>query len=505
MSAHEAEQGVLESFELLNKGTQNQEEQYAPVRMFSKTEITRKREMTAKRRLKNIFLNEESLLIILIVFGAIIGFIVGSTVDRKNETAVQFIQFPGEIFMRMLKMMIVPIIVSSIITGIASMQIQKSKKICLNALCYYMLTTLLAVILGIILVTTIKPGTLSHVASNSSEEAVVKREVSTTDTFLDLIRNLFPDNLFTSLFSGVQTTINKIEVPINGSNITEVKTKRSMTKTSSTNTLGLITFSLLFGIALSSLGEKGKPMLDFFIILNNIFMKIIKGFLWFSPIGVSSLIARNLLKSLTLSEMLQTLGFYMLTVILGLVVHCLIVLPLIYFALTRKNPLLLFKSTMKAVLVAFGTATSAGTLPVSMECLENFGVNKQIVKLVLPLGATMNMDGTALLEGVASITIAQMSGVSLTFAQIVIISVTATMASIGAAAIPSAGLVTLVLVLNAVGVPSRLVGILWSVDWILDRIRTSVNVFGDCVGAAIVHHFNADSLENDTDETSEES
>jgi len=242
------------------------------------------------------------------------------------------------------------------------------------------------------------------------------------------------------------------------------------------------------------MGSAANTVRKFFEEANTIFMKIILKLLWFSPFGVCSLIAGNLLDDTKLDEMLVTLVWYIFTVISGLAIHSFIILPLIYFAFTRQNPLKLFKAVFKALLLAFGTSSSAGTLPVSMDCLENFGLNRDIIKLVLPLGATMNMNGTALLEGVASITIAQMANCPLTFVQILVISITSTMASVGAAAIPSAGLVTLIMVLTSIGIPVDKVALLWTIDWILDRIRTVVNVFGDCVGAAIVHHLNKDNL-----------
>jgi len=449
----------------------------------------------------------ENLLVTLIVIFAIIGVVIGTQCSGASPTAVLLIKFPGEIFMRMLKSMIVPIIFTSIVVGLASINVSNLKRIGLHALTYFMSTTFIAVVLGIFLVLAIKPGQITNFEGENGE-LPTDRQVSTIDTFLDLIRNLVPGNLIATTFRGSKTELSYVNVTDDLNN-TVIEAHRKLVKTDGPNTLGLISFAMFFGVMISSLGKDALTVRKFFVQANKIFMKIILKLLWFSPVGICSLIAGNLLEDGNLSEMLITLVYYILTVLSGLAIHSLIILPLIYFVITRKNPLNLFKAVIKALLFAFGTSSSSGTLPFSIDCLQKFGLNEEIINLVLPLGATMNMNGTALLEGVASITIAQMAGINLTFMQIVVVSITSTMASIGAAAIPSAGLVTLIMVLTSIGIPVDKVALLWTIDWILDRIRTVVNVFGDCVGAAIVHHLNKDHLikpevsDEDADEDTE--
>jgi len=249
-------------------------------------------------------------------------------------------------------------------------------------------------------------------------------------------------------------------------------------------------------VILSGLEDEGQLVKKFFVILNTVFMKMIITIIWFSPVGICSLICGKILETQNLLALAEVMGMYMLTVLVGLFIHGAIVLPFIYWAFTKKNPFVFYAGVSQAWLTALGTATSTGTLPITIRCLEhNNGISSLVTKFVLPLGATMNMDGTALLEGVAAITIAQMTGTELAFEQVVTISLTATVASIGAAAVPSAGLVTLILVLGSIGIPPDAIGILWSVDWFLDRVRTSVNVLGDCIGAGIVHHLNRDHLD----------
>jgi len=190
------------------------------------------------------------------------------------------------------------------------------------------------------------------------------------------------------------------------------------------------------------------------------------------------------------------LGLYMLTVITGLIIHAVITLPAIYFAVTRKNPLTFFKGMLQAWVTALGTASSAATLPVTFRCLEeNNHIDKRVTRFVLPVGATVNMDGTALYEAVAAIFIAQMNDIDFHFGQIVIVSLTATAASIGAASVPSAGLVTMLLVLTALGLPTKDISMIIAVDWFLDRIRTSINVLGDAFGAGVVYHLSKAELD----------
>uniref|UniRef100_H2YKT1 Amino acid transporter n=1 Tax=Ciona savignyi TaxID=51511 RepID=H2YKT1_CIOSA len=461
------------------------------------------------------------------VLGVLLGVLLGCSLRSANlsETSIHLVKFPGEMLMRMLKMLIIPIIVTSVITGLASMDLKKSGRMGVHAVTYYMVTTTLAVVLGVVLVTIIQPGKQKTIPTPREGGP---SSVSTLDTFLDLIRNLFPENIIAACFqvvkrqyhslvvqmrmnlsNGAQTNINFIEVPLkiatqnatNATNAIELlnqtvtKMTRKLQQSPSPNVLGIIIFSIFFGIMLSKIREEGKVVSDFFSALNTIFMKMITVIIWYSPIGICSMLAGNLLTLGSIQDLIESLGMYMLTVILGLMIHVLITLPLIYFAITRKNPFRVFVAISQAALTALGTASSAGTLPLSIQCLEqNLGIDERVTKFVLPLGATMNMDGTALLEGVAAITIAQMYQLDLSIGQIFTISVTATFASIGAAAIPSAGLVTLVLVLSAIGLPSEAVGLLWSIDWLLDRIRTCVNVTGDCMGAVIVQHLNRHML-----------
>uniref|UniRef100_A0A183CCU1 Amino acid transporter n=1 Tax=Globodera pallida TaxID=36090 RepID=A0A183CCU1_GLOPA len=226
--------------------------------------------------------------------------------------------------------------------------------------------------------------------------------------------------------------------------------------------------------------------IDFFAVLDQVSMRIIGWVMWYSPVGIASLIAAKVLEVEDLGDTISRLGLFCITVMTGFAIHFLITLPLIYMLTTRKNPLHFCKGMLQAITVAFGTASSAATLPTTISCLEqNLGVDRRVCRFVLPVGATINMDGSAMYEAVATVFIAQMVGRSLSLGQVVVISFTSTLASIGAASIPSGALVAM-----SIG------------SW--DRFRTSINVLGDAYGAAIVYHHCREHLSPDRSATADD-
>ncbi|VUZ43901.1 unnamed protein product [Hymenolepis diminuta] len=260
-------------------------------------------------------------------------------------------------------------------------------------------------------------------------------------------------------------------------------------------TTGLVTFSIAFGLGIASMGKQGRLMLDFFIIMNEIIMRLVRVIMWYAPVGITFLIIGQIIGIDDLMSTVKGLGLYMLTVITGLFVHLFLTLMLMYFIICRKNPLAYMHGLFQAFFMALGTGSSSATLPVTFKCLEgNLGIDARVTRFVLPIGATVNMDGTALYEAVACIFIAQINEFSLSIGQLVTVSITATLAAIGAASVPSAGLVTMVMVLTSVGLPIDDIALIIAVDWMLDRIRTSINVMGDAFGAGIVAHLCRDQL-----------
>lgn len=259
--------------------------------------------------------------------------------------------------------------------------------------------------------------------------------------------------------------------------------------------LPIIVFSIVFAGMLTTLGKRSEPVANLVISINDALMSFILLLMKLAPLGIFCLVAARFGKAQLEGQfvaLIQVQAYYMLTVLSGLAIHALVTLPAILWLFTRRNPYRFMYQMSQAILTAFSTASSTATLPVTMECAEvNAGVSKRSTEFVLPLGATINMDGTALYEAAAAIFIAQAYAevnpeFTLTFAQQMTIAITATLAAIGAAGIPEAGLVTMLIVLNAVQLPLELIGLILPVDWLLDRFRTAVNAFGDSIGSAVV-------------------
>jgi solute carrier family 1 (high affinity glutamate transporter) protein 1 len=391
-------------------------------------------------------------LLYLMVAGIVLGIFSG-WMYGSSMLAVEWI---GEMFLDALKMLVVPLIISSMIVGIAGLgDVRKVGKTGLIALIYFMLTTCIAVGVGLVMVNIIEPGVAVEMTVEQVPDRVAGKEaVSITD----ILKTFVSPNLVQSMA--------KMEI------------------------LPLIMFSLVFGGVLTTLGEPGKRAIDFFDTVNTAVMKIVHLLMYFAPIGVFALIASKLGAAgggdLFLAE-LAKIGKYVGTVLSALLVHGFVVLPMILYITTRRNPVTYFKNVVAALTTAFSTASSSATLPVTIECAEeNNQISRKSSLFVLPLAATVNMNGTALYESVAAMFIAQMMGIQLGFGEQMIIFVTATLAGIGAAGIPEAGLVTMVMVLQSVGLPLEGIGMLLSIDWFLDRCRTTINVWGDSIGAAVV-------------------
>nr|KAF6367061.1 solute carrier family 1 member 3 [Pipistrellus kuhlii] len=393
----------------------NGEEPRAGGRMRRFQQGVRKRTLLAKKKVQSITKEDvksylfRNAFVLLTVTAVVVGTILGFTLRPYKMTyrEVKYFSFPGELLMRMLQMLVLPLIISSLVTGMAALDRKASGKMGMRAVVYYMTTTIIAVVIGIIMVIIIHPG--KGTKENMHREGKVI-QVTAADAFLDLIR--------------------------------------------------------------------------------------------YAPLGILFLIAGKIVEMEDMGVIGGQLAMYTVTVIIGLLIHAVIVLPLLYFLVTRKNPWVFIGGLLQALITALGTSSSSATLPITFKCLEeNNGVDKRVTRFVLPVGATINMDGTALYEALAAIFIAQVNNFDLNFGQIITISITATAASIGAAGIPQAGLVTMVIVLTSVGLPTDDITLIIAVDWFLDRLRTTTNVLGDSLGAGIVEHLSRHELKNHDVET----
>uniref|UniRef100_A0A8C8MPE0 Amino acid transporter n=1 Tax=Oncorhynchus tshawytscha TaxID=74940 RepID=A0A8C8MPE0_ONCTS len=409
----------------------------------------------------------------------------------------QYFGFPGDILMRMLKLVILPLIISSMITGVAALDSDVSGKIGLRAVVYYLTTTIIAVILGIALVITIKPG-VSQKAENI-DRTEITQNVNTVDTLLDLTAqtNLGAGYTITALRGQNMIYIQITMFPPLSTTVMNITKDYIIVGSYSDglNVLGLIVFCVAFGLVIGKMGERGRILLEFFDALNEATMRLVQIIMCYMPVGILFLIAAKIIE-VEDWEIFRKLGMYMVTVLSGLAIHSIVFLPLIYFVIVRKNPYTFALGMAQALVTALMISSSSATLPVTFRCAEeNLRIDKRITRFVLPVGATINMDGTALYEAVAAIFIAQINDYDLDVGQIVTISVTATVASVGAAGVPNAGFVTMVIVLTAVGLPANDVTLIIAVDWLLDRFRTMINVLGDAYGAGIVQKLSRRELE----------
>ncbi len=400
-------------------------------------------------------------ILIALAMAVVIGLLIDRDTGMFGITLYGIFAFLGELFLNALKMLIVPLIVSSIIVGVSGIGGSGALgRLGGKTISYYAMTSLLAILVGLVVVNLIEPG----VVDGSAEEVFG----------LTADRSEF-ETQFADKGAGDIVEIFLRMVP---TNIVEAAASGQM--------LGLIFFSLLYGFFMSRLtGGYAETQLNFWNGLFEVMMKITDLIMRFAPLGVFALVAKTVTD--TGLEAFGPLALFFFTVVLALGIHFLLTLPLLLYFLGRVNPKRHYRAMGAALLTAFSTASSSATLPVTMECVEkNAGVSNRTSSFVLPLGATINMDGTALYECVAVMFIAQAYGVEMGFATQITVVILALLTSIGVAGIPAASLVAIAIILSAVGLPLEGIGLILAVDRLLDMMRTAVNVFSDSCGAVII-------------------
>ncbi len=507
-----------------------------------------------------------------IMLGIVIAIISGTLMGGLFPAQAVKVELLGEIFLNALMMIVVPLVILSMIVGITGLgDIRKVGAIGRRTVIFYMITTGLSVLIGIVLVNLVQPGKgispgEKHPEYHYTLEGENLRGLSLSKTTLEknhynekyvlilidqevqgVIASVSSDTVtvqsweprqteglfFLKAEDGTRMPFRRVEgqlqsaepklAPVGrGIEIAlplaqklQGKEGRSMGSTLKEVVVGnkssgkegliprnlfnamvrsdilpLIFFSLLIGASLSMLGDRGLAAIGVFTTLNDAVMQIVHWLMMLAPIGIFGLVAARIGHAGGFSGFLpelSALGKYSFTVVFGLALHAMVILPLILHFIGKRNPLRYAKGMGSALLNAFSTASSSATLPLTMEGVEKEnGISNRTASFVLPLGATINMDGTALYEAVAAMFIAQVYGISLGPVEQIVIFITATLAAIGAAGIPEAGLVTMVIVLKAVGLPIEGIGLILTIDWLLDRFRTTVNVWGDSVGAGVI-------------------
>ena len=405
-------------------------------------------------------------ILIAMGLGVIVGFLYNDSLTQDN-TFYDLIILLGDIFIRLLKMVIVPLVLTSIIIGISSINDRaKIGRMGLKTLIYYISTSLIAILIGLSLVNTIKPG--EGATPISGVEAYDASKLQ-SNSIIDIFKRMVPENPIAAL--------------------------------ANSDMLSIIFFAIFFGLMLNFVDTKySKPVLGLVNSIYRIILKMTQIILKTAPIGVFGLIVKAV--STSGLSIFKELGLYAITLISGLSIHLFIVIPLILILIVKVNPIKHFKAISSAMVTAFSTSSSSATLPVTMKCVrDNVKVSNETSSFVLPMGATINMDGTALYECVGVLFIAQAIGIPLDASQQFVVVITALLASIGAAGIPSAGTVMLFIVTEAVGLQSDVVavwvGSMLAIDRPLDMFRTMVNVSSDSVGAAVIAKSEGEKLYSD--------
>lgn len=401
-------------------------------------------------------------ILIALLLAVVAGTLAGTESSLLGVRYFAMFDFIGTLFLNALKMLIVPLVVSSIIVGIAGIGSGGAfGKLGMKTLLYYVTTSLFAILVGLVIVNMVSPGIVDGEPakqliglSENTSDVVARVEGKGTGDLVGIFLRMVPSNVVAAAAEGQM--------------------------------LGLIFFSLLFGFFMTKIeAPYAESLYSFWQATFQVMMKITDWVMQFAPIGVFGLVAKVVAS--TGYSVFVPLAWFFFSVMAGLAVHMLVVLPALLFFVGRVHPLRHYRAMAPALLTAFSTSSSAATLPLTMECVEkNAGVSNRTSSFVLPLGATVNMDGTALYECVAAMFIAQAYGIELGFVQQFTIVLMALATSIGVAAIPSASLVAIAIILAAIGLPAEAIGLILAVDRVLDMCRTSVNVFSDSCGAVII-------------------
>ncbi|MCH8170874.1 MAG: dicarboxylate/amino acid:cation symporter [Bacteroidetes bacterium] len=395
----------------------------------------------------------------------LIGLFLGILYGLFFTDYVSYVTWIGDLFLRALKMIIVPLILTSITSGVANIGDAKNLgRLGIKTFSYYIATSLFAIVTGLILVNLIQPGVGAKLGFTQNADSLT----NVSDGLGNILLRLVPTNIINALATG--------------------------------DMLAIIFFSILIGYFITKLSNTYRdPLINLFNGGFNLMMKITSLIIKFTPIGIFGIVAGVVADQAgdrqALLNIAQRLGIYMVVVLLGLSFHSMVTLPLLLKFIGKVNPWHHFKAMTTPLLTAFSTSSSSATLPLTIDAVENnVGVSNKVTSFVLPLGATVNMDGTALYECVAAMFIAQAYGIELSFLLQVIVVATALLASIGAAGIPMAGLVMITVILSAVGLPLEGVGLILAVDRILDMCRTTINVWSDSCGTVIIAKSEGETL-----------
>lgn len=415
-----------------------------------------------------------------ILIAALLGLLLGTGLGALGDASLtkEYMLFGtgivGNLFVDLLKMVMIPLIFTSIVVGVANLQAHhQAQRVWKYTLVFFVSSMMLAMIVALVASNIVKPGAGLHLAMFADAmHNFEAKQLTPADFFAQFLRSLF-QNPFAALAQG--------------------------------NVLPVVTFALFLGVALVMGGARYQHILKLLQEFLELIMRIVGWIMKLAPLGIFALLT-TLIATQNL-ELLSTVGGFIVLVFATTLFHAVVVLPLILYLFTKKSPLWFWRGAREALVTAFATSSSSATVPVTLRCVEdNLRVRKNIAGFVVPLGATINMDGTALYEAAAALFVANLVGIELTLAQQLIVFCTAMVASMGAPGVPSAGMVTMVMVLQSVGLPAEAIAILLPIDRLLDTIRTAVNVQGDMIGSVVVDSLVNNNMAEDesvTDSSSE--
>lgn len=406
-----------------------------------------------------------------ILIAALLGLLLGSWVSILGDDSLTkgYLLYGtgiiGNVFVDLLKMVMIPLIFTSIVVGVANLQAHhQARRVWQYTLVFFISSMALAMIVALVASNIVKPGAGLHLAMFADAmQNFEAKQLTPADFFAQFLRSLF-QNPFSALAQG--------------------------------NILSIVVFALFLGVALVMGGARYQHILKTMQEFLDLIMRIVGWIMYLAPFGIFALLVKLVATQNT--ELLTTVGGFIILIFATTLFHAVVVLPLILYLFTKKSPLWFWRGAREALVTAFATSSSSATVPITLRCVEdNLNVRKSIAGFVVPLGATINMDGTALYEAAAALFIANLVGIELTLAQQLIVFCTAMVASMGAPGVPSAGMVTMVMVLQSVGLPAEAIAILLPIDRVLDTIRTAVNVQGDMIGSVVVDKLvGGDDLEN---------
>ncbi|EFJ37026.1 hypothetical protein SELMODRAFT_403919 [Selaginella moellendorffii] len=409
------------------------------------------------------------------LLGVVCGIGLGAALYRAHcsDLTIKLIGYPGELYLRALQQLVLPLIVFALMSGVFSLRHTQHGvgRITRWSLFYYLISMLLAVVVGITLVYLIKPGQ-SRPFSTTNDKCT-RNNITITSVSLQ-------ENAAATLVEPL-LQIGRDLIPTN-----------FVAAAAKSDYLGMVAFAIVFSFFVNTFGEKADSLVQLVELCNAIIMKIIFAVITLTPIGVASLTANALLKACDVFRLLKALGLFVGTVLGGLMLHSLILLPLMVMLLSRRNPFNALKNFFPALIMGLGTSSGAVTMPVTMNCAVASGCDPNLVRFVIPLGTNINRDGSALYEAVSVLFICQAHGLDLPPAKLFVLAIAATLAAVGCGPVPNSGLLTMIVALQSIGY-SQFVGdvsLLYAVDWLLCAVRTSVNIWGDGCACLIVDAWN---------------